>query len=109
MAVTINTTNFQPIGTRICISMPEIEEKSAGGIVLTGSSKAGPTRGIIHYMPANPIVDGEPKFPFKVGDVVQFGEETGRTAVKTVVCGEPLYIINSTTLFGFYPQDLDEQ
>ena len=104
--MSVNVTKFIPIGTRVLVTMAKVETKSAGGIILQGDTKKAPTRGIIEYMPDNPKdLDGLPKFPFKVGDIVQFSEDSAKAGTKTLVDGKEYTILNSTTFFGYYPQE----
>lgn len=98
----LNITNFVPLGDRILVTMAKQDETTNEGIILQGSQQKTPTRAIVRFMP----VTEDNKWPFKVGDIVQFGEQSYKAAMSspTVVNGETLHIINATTLHGYYPQ-----
>lgn len=100
--MSVNTTDFIPLGDRILVTMAKQEESTGGGIILQGSQQKSPTRAIVRYMPPNE----DNKYPFKVGDIVQFSESSYKAAMSspTVVNGETMHILNATTLHGYYPQ-----
>ena len=96
---------FKPLGSRVIVKLGEVEETTASGIIIQGASKAAPTKGIVRYKPpAQTNENGEEMYPFNVGDVVQFGEESAKAAVEIIVEGEELHVLNATTLHGYYPQ-----
>ncbi|WP_075431629.1 co-chaperone GroES [Buchnera aphidicola] len=70
---------IRPLHDRIIIKRHEVESKSAGGIVLTGSAAGKSTRGVVLSVGKGRVLDnGEiKKLDVKVGDVVIFNEGYG--------------------------------
>ena len=68
--------NIRPLHDRVIIKRTEVEAKSAGGIVLTGSAAQKSTRGEVLAVGSGRILDsGEVKpMAVKVGDQVIFNE-----------------------------------
>lgn len=67
---------IRPLHDRVIIKRTEVEAKSAGGIVLTGSAAQKSTRGEVLAVGSGRILDsGEVKpMAVKVGDLVIFNE-----------------------------------
>jgi len=70
---------IRPLHDRVIIKRQEVESKSAGGIVLTGSAAGKSTRGIVKAIGNGRILDnGELKsLDVKIGDTVIFNEGYG--------------------------------
>lgn len=70
---------IRPLHDRVLIKRQEVESRSAGGIVLTGSAAGKSTRGIVKAIGNGRILDnGELKpLDVKVGDTVIFNEGYG--------------------------------
>jgi chaperonin GroES len=70
---------IRPLHDRVIIKRQEVESKSAGGIVLTGSAAGKSTRGIVKAVGNGRVLDnGELKLlDVKVGDTVIFNEGYG--------------------------------
>ena len=66
--------NIRPLHDRVIVKRKEVETKSAGGIVLTGSAAAKSTRGEVLAVGNGRILEnGEVKpLDVKVGDIVIF-------------------------------------
>ncbi|MBC2637320.1 co-chaperone GroES, partial [Citrobacter braakii] len=71
--------NIRPLHDRVIVERTEVESKSAGGIVLTGSAAGKSTRGKILAVGNGRILEsGEVKaLDVKVGDTVIFNEGYG--------------------------------
>jgi len=67
---------IRPLHDRVIIKREEIESKSAGGIVLTGSAASKSTRGKVLAVGNGRILENGEKKPLdvKVGDVVIFSD-----------------------------------
>ncbi|WP_343128623.1 co-chaperone GroES [Buchnera aphidicola (Kurisakia onigurumii)] len=76
--------NIRPLHDRIIIKRNEIESKSAGGIVLTGSAAGKSNRGTIIAVGNGRILDNGSIKPLdvKVGDTVIFNESYGAKTEK---------------------------
>ncbi|MDX7992953.1 co-chaperone GroES [Xenorhabdus sp. Reich] len=76
--------NIRPLHDRVIVKRTEVESKSAGGIVLTGSAAGKSTRGKILAVGNGRILEnGEVKaLDVKVGDTVIFNEGYGVKAEK---------------------------
>ena len=68
--------NIRPLHDRVIVERQEVESKSAGGIVLTGSAAEKSTRGIILAVGNGRILENGSVQPLdvKVGDSVIFAE-----------------------------------
>ncbi len=74
--------NIKPLADRVVIKFVEAEEKTAGGIILTGSAKEQPQIAEVVAVGPGGIVDGkEVKMELKVGDKVMISKYAG-TEVK---------------------------
>ena len=69
--------NIRPLHDRVIVKRKEVETKSAGGIVLTGSAAAKSTRGEVLAV-GRILENGEVKpLDVKVGDIVIFNDGYG--------------------------------
>ncbi|MBD1576546.1 MULTISPECIES: co-chaperone GroES [Vibrio] len=68
--------NIRPLHDRVIVERQEVESKSAGGIVLTGSAAEKSTRGIVLAVGKGRILENGTVLPLdvKVGDSVIFAE-----------------------------------
>ena len=74
--------NIKPLADRVVIKFVEAEEKTAGGIILTGSAKEQPQIAEVIAVGPGGVVDGkEVKMELKVGDKVIMSKYAG-TEVK---------------------------
>lgn len=87
---------IRPLHDRVIVEREEVESKSAGGIVLTGTAAAKSTRGKILAVGNGRILDnGKVKsLDVKVGDVVIFNDGY---SVKTEKIDEKEILIMSET------------
>jgi chaperonin GroES len=71
--------NIRPLHDRVIIKRKEVESKSAGGIVLTGSAAGKSTRGEVIAVGNGRILENGQVQPLdvKVGDIVIFNEGYG--------------------------------
>jgi chaperonin GroES len=71
--------NIRPLHDRVIVKRKEVESKSAGGIVLTGSAAEKSTRGEVIAVGNGRILDnGEVRaLDVKIGDQVIFNEGYG--------------------------------
>ncbi len=71
--------NIRPLHDRVIVKREEVENKSSGGIVLTGSAAGKSTRGKILAVGNGRILDDGKIRPLdvKVGDVVVFNDGYG--------------------------------
>ena len=90
---------LRPLHDRVIIKRIEVEAKSAGGIVLTGSAAEKSTRGEVVAVGNGRILESGEVRPLdvKVGDKVIFGQYAGST-VK--IDGEELLILSESEIFG---------
>ena len=67
---------IQPLGDRVVIDRDELEEKTAGGIVLPETAKDKPIRGTVIALGTGRILDDGTRstFQVKVGDRVLFSK-----------------------------------
>ncbi|ABJ90495.1 co-chaperone GroES [Buchnera aphidicola] len=70
---------LRPLHDRVIVKRNEVELKSAGGIVLTGSAAGKSTRGVVLSVGKGRILDNGSikKLDVKVGDIVIFNEGYG--------------------------------
>ncbi|CAL4317715.1 10 kDa chaperonin [Buchnera aphidicola (Thelaxes suberi)] len=76
--------NIRPLHDRIIVKRNEVELKSAGGIVLTGSAAGKSTRGTVIAIGNGRVLENGKIKPLdvKVGDVVIFNESYGAKTEK---------------------------
>ncbi|TKB51350.1 co-chaperone GroES [Ferrimonas sediminicola] len=91
---------IRPLHDRVIVKRTEVESKSAGGIVLTGSAAEKSTRGEVLAVGNGRILDnGEVKpLDVKVGDVVIFNEGYGVKTEK--VDGEEVLIMSEADILA---------
>lgn len=75
---------IRPLHDRVIVKRHEVESKSAGGIVLTGSAAGKSTRGVVLSVGKGRILDNGnvKKLDVQVGDVVIFNEGYGAKVEK---------------------------
>ena len=91
--------NIRPLHDRVIVERQEVESKSAGGIVLTGSAAEKSTRGVILAVGKGRILENGTVLPLdvKVGDIVLFGKWSG-TEVK--IEGTDYLIMKESDIMG---------
>ncbi|MCP3428418.1 co-chaperone GroES [Opacimonas viscosa] len=91
---------IRPLHDRVIIKREEIESKSAGGIVLTGSAAEKSTRGEVVAVGNGRVLDnGEVKaLDVKVGDKVIFNEGYGVKSEK--IDGEEVLILSESDILA---------
>ncbi|WP_422667492.1 co-chaperone GroES [Buchnera aphidicola] len=91
---------IRPLHDRVLVKRQEVELKSAGGIVLTGSAAGKSTRGTVIAVGKGRILDnGETKsLDVKIGDVVIFNEGYGAKTEK--IDNEELLILTESDILA---------
>ena len=91
---------IRPLHDRVIIKRIEVESKSAGGIVLTGSAAQKSTRGEVLAVGTGRILDsGEVKpMAVKVGDQVIFNE--GYNVKTEKLDGQDVLILSETDILA---------
>ncbi len=91
---------ISPLHDRVIIKRTEVESKSAGGIVLTGSAAQKSTRGEVLAVGTGRILDsGEVKpMAVKVGDQVIFNE--GYNVKTEKLDGQEVLILSETDILA---------
>ena len=91
---------IRPLHDRVIIKRTEVESKSAGGIVLTGSAAQKSTRGEVLAVGTGRILDsGEVKpMAVKVGDQVIFNE--GYNVKTEKLDGQDVLILSETDILA---------
>ena len=91
---------IRPLHDRVIIKRTEVESKSAGGIVLTGSAAQKSTRGEVMAVGTGRILDsGEVKpMAVKVGDQVIFNE--GYNVKTEKLDGQDVLILSETDILA---------
>ncbi len=91
---------IRPLHDRVIVKRQEIESKSAGGIVLTGSAAEKSTRGEIVAVGNGRLLDnGEVKaLDVKVGDIVIFNDGYGVKTEK--LDGEEVLIMSESDILA---------
>lgn len=86
--------NIRPLHDRVIVKRQEVESKSAGGIVLTGSAAEKSTRGEVLAVGKGRILENGSIKPLdvKLGDTVIFSEGYGAKSEK--VDGEEVLILS---------------
>lgn len=92
--------NIRPLYDRIIVKPQEIESKSAGGIVLTGSAAGKSTRGKVLAVGKGKMLDNGnlQKLEVKVGDTVIFNEGYGSKTEK--INNEDVLILNESDILA---------
>jgi chaperonin GroES len=91
---------IRPLHDRVIIKREEVESKSAGGIVLTGSAAEKSTRGKIIAVGKGRVLDNGDVQPLdvKVGDSVIFSEGYGVKTEK--LDGEEVLILSENDILA---------
>ncbi|MFI3246400.1 MAG: co-chaperone GroES [Ferrimonas sp.] len=91
---------IRPLHDRVIVKRTEVESKSAGGIVLTGSAAEKSTRGEIIAVGNGRLLDnGDVKaLDVKVGDTVIFSEGYGVKAEK--IDGQEVLIMSESDILA---------
>ncbi|MGB0895532.1 MAG: co-chaperone GroES [Parashewanella sp.] len=91
---------FRPLHDRVIVEPLEVESKSAGGIVLTGSAAEKSTRGKILAVGKGRILENGNVQPLdvEVGDVVVFNEGYG--VKKEKVDGKEVLIMSESDILA---------
>jgi chaperonin GroES len=89
---------IRPLHDRVVIRRKEEEQKSAGGIVLTGSAKEKPNQGVVVAVGTGRVLDNGDVRPVdvKIGDVVVFGKYAGSDTIE--INGEELVILSENDI-----------
>ena len=92
--------NIRPLHDRVIVKRSEVESKSAGGIVLTGSAAEQSTRGVVLAVGNGRILENSSVQPLdvKVGDTVIFNEGYG--VKKEKIDGEEVLILSEADLMA---------
>ena len=91
---------IRPLHDRVIIKRKEVESKSAGGIVLTGSAAGKSTRGEVLAVGNGRILENGQVQPLdvKVGDIVIFNEGYGVKTEK--IDNEEVLILSETDILA---------
>ncbi len=91
---------IRPLNDRVVIRRSEEEEKSSGGIILTGSAKEKPNQGeVIAVGPGKTLENGNVQTPsVKVGDTVIFGRYADSNTIKDG--DDELIIMSEDDIYG---------
>ncbi|WP_343126556.1 co-chaperone GroES [Buchnera aphidicola] len=91
---------IRPLHDRVIVKRNEVELKSAGGIVLTGSAAEKSTRGIVLSVGKGRMLDNGiiKKMDVKVGDTVIFNEGYGAKVEK--IDHEEVLILNENDILA---------
>lgn len=92
--------NIRPLHDRVIVKRKEVESKSTGGIVLTGSAAGKSTRGEVLAIGNGRILENGDVKPLdvKVGDVVIFSEGYGAKTEK--IDNEEVLIISENDILA---------
>lgn len=92
--------NIRPLHDRVIIKREDVETKSAGGIVLTGSAAPQSTRGKVLAVGNGRILENGSVHPMhvKVGDIVIFNEGYGVKTEK--IDGEEVLILSENDILA---------
>ena len=92
--------SIRPLHDRVIIKREEVETKSAGGIVLTGSAAEKSTRGKVLAVGKGRVLNDGTIHPLdvKVGDTVIFGDGYGVKAEK--IDGEEVLIVHESDILA---------
>ncbi|WP_225639428.1 co-chaperone GroES [Candidatus Profftia sp. (ex Adelges kitamiensis)] len=92
--------NIRPLHDRVIIKRKELEPKSAGGIVLTGSAASASTRGEIIAVGKGRILDNGEVQPLnvKVGEIVIFND--GYSVKKENIDNEEVLIMSENDIMA---------
>ncbi|MFC3022962.1 co-chaperone GroES [Vibrio zhugei] len=92
--------NIRPLHDRVIVERKEVESKSAGGIVLTGSAAEKSTRGEVIAVGKGRILENGTVLPLdvKVGDTVIFSEGYGTKSEK--IEGKDVLILSENDILA---------
>ncbi|VFP87118.1 co-chaperone GroES [Candidatus Erwinia haradaeae] len=92
--------NIRPLHDRVIIKREEIESKSAGGIVLTGSAAGKSTRGKVLAVGNGRVLENGNIKPLdvKIGDIVIFNE--GYAAKTEKIDNEEVLILSESEILA---------
>lgn len=92
--------SIRPLHDRVIIKRKEVESKSAGGIVLTGSAAEKSTRGEVVAVGNGRLLDSGEVRPLdvKIGDQVIFSEGYGAKSEK--IDGEEVLILSEADILA---------
>ncbi|MCR4554232.1 MAG: co-chaperone GroES [Succinivibrionaceae bacterium] len=91
---------IRPLRDKVIVKREEVEAKSAGGIVLTGSATQKSTRGKVIAVGTGKVLDNGQVQPLavKVGDLVIFNE--GYTTKTEKLDGEEVLILSENDILA---------
>ncbi|MEQ9021527.1 MAG: co-chaperone GroES [Pseudomonadales bacterium] len=91
---------IRPLNDRVVVRRSEEEEKTSGGIILTGSAKEKPNQGeVVAVGPGKTLENGDVQAPaVKVGDKVVFGRYADSNTIKDD--SDELIIMSESDIFG---------
>ncbi|MDG6882288.1 co-chaperonin GroES [Phocoenobacter uteri] len=92
--------NIRPLHDKVILKREEVETRSAGGIVLTGSAAEKSTRGKVIAVGTGRILDNGSVLPMqvKVGDTVIFNDGYGLKSEK--IDGEEVLILSEDEILA---------
>ncbi|MDP8079337.1 co-chaperone GroES [Phocoenobacter skyensis] len=92
--------NIRPLHDKVILKREEVETKSAGGIVLTGSAAEKSTRGKVIAVGTGRLLDNGSVHPMhvKVGDVVIFSDSYSTKSEK--IDGEEVLILSEDDILA---------
>ncbi|PCS23861.1 co-chaperone GroES [Candidatus Enterovibrio escicola] len=92
--------NIRPLHDRVIVERQEVESKSAGGIVLTGSAAEKSTRGVVLAVGKGRVLDNGNILPLdvKIGDTVIFSEGYGMKTEK--IDGKEVLILSENDVMA---------
>lgn len=92
--------NIRPLHDRVIVERQEVESKSAGGIVLTGSAAEKSTRGKVLAVGKGRVLDNGTVQPLDVkeGDIVIFSEGFGTKSEK--IDGQEVLILSENDILA---------
>lgn len=92
--------NIRPLHDRVIVERKEVESKSAGGIVLTGSAAEKSTRGVVLAVGKGRILENGNIHPLdvKVGDTVIFSE--GYSTKTEKIDGKEVLILSESDIMA---------
>jgi len=94
--------NIRPLHDRVIVERQEVESKSAGGIVLTGSAAEKSTRGVVLAVGKGRILENGSVQPLdvKVGDTVIFAEGYGSNIRAEKIEGKEVLIMSENDIMA---------
>lgn len=92
--------NIRPLHDRVIVERQEVEAKSAGGIVLTGTAAEKSTRGVVIAAGKGRILENGQVQPLdvKIGDIVIFNDGYGVKAEK--IDGKEVLIMSENDILA---------